>query len=133
MGAIGAGIVLLIGIGKDDTVVDAALLAEKCTALRIFPDDTGAMNRSIVDTKGSILAISQFTLYADMSRGRRPGLSKAMAPAEAEKLYEIVIELLKKSQLPVTTGVFGADMRVKLTNEGPVTLILESRNGQMVR
>lgn len=127
-GEIGKGFLILFGVTHADTVNDAVFLAEKCLNLRIFEDADGKMNLSLNDIKGDILVISQFTLYADARKGRRPSFTDAAVPAHAIPLYEKFICELRKSGLKVETGVFGAEMSVKLCNQGPVTIMLESSN-----
>ncbi len=124
---IGVGLVVLLGVGKDDADSDAEYLAEKVAHLRILDDDAGQMNRSVLDTAGQVLVVSQFTLYGDARRGRRPGWSDAAPPEEARRLYEQFVNALRGAGVPVETGVFRATMRVALVNEGPVTLLLDSR------
>lgn len=119
------GILLLIGIGKGDEVLDLPQLAQKVVDLRIFEDQAGKMNRSLRDVEGEILAVSQFTLYGDTKKGRRPSFSKAASPQEAKPLFDAFITALKAKGAPVKTGVFGARMEVELVNDGPVTFILE--------
>lgn len=126
IGRIGPGLVLLVGMGHNDTEEQARYLAEKCLNLRIFEDDAGKMNRSVMDVGGEILAISQFTLYGDTRKGRRPGFSDAAPPEMAEPLYERFVELLRPGGIKVETGRFGARMSVRIHNDGPVTLILEA-------
>ena len=127
VGAIGPGLCLLLGIGKDDAERDADLLAEKLLKLRIFDDEQGKMNRSIVDCGGAILVVSQFTLYGDWRKGNRPSFSE-VAPAEtAERLYRYFVERLRSRGVQVATGEFQARMEVTLANDGPVTFVLESR------
>jgi len=123
--SIDKGIVLLIGIGKGDEVLDLLRLAQKVVELRIFEDQAGKMNRSLRDVEGEILAVSQFTLYGDTKKGRRPSFSKAASPQEAKPLFDAFISALKAKGVPVKTGVFGARMEVELVNDGPVTFILE--------
>ncbi len=123
--SIDKGIVLLIGIGKGDEVLDLPQLAQKVVELRIFEDQAGKMNRSLRDVEGEILAVSQFTLYGDTKKGRRPSFSKAASPQEAKPLFDAFITALKAKGVPVKTGVFGARMEVELVNDGPVTFILE--------
>lgn len=123
--SIDKGIVLLIGIGKGDEVLDLPRLAQKVVDLRIFEDQAGKMNRSLRDVEGEILAVSQFTLYGDTKKGRRPSFSKAASPQEAKPLFDAFITALKAKGVPVKTGVFGARMEVELVNDGPVTFILE--------
>ncbi len=128
VGQIGPGILLLIGIAPTDTQALAQKLCDKLLKLRVFQDDQGAMNRSILDEHGQILAISQFTLYADTSHGNRPGFSHAAPPSQAEPIYDFVCEYLtqKLGADAVATGRFGADMKVSLLNDGPVTILLEA-------
>ena len=126
-GAIEGGFLILLGIHRDDTEGDMAYLAGKILGLRIFSDQNGKMNRSIVDVGGSILLVSQFTLYGDTRKGRRPGFDRAARPEKAAPLYEQMIARLEES-VPVATGVFGAKMTVTLTNDGPVTLIIDSND-----
>ncbi len=132
IGKIGAGLVILLGITEGDTEKDIATLAEKSLNLRIFEDDNGKMNLSLLDVKGSILLISQFTLYSDSKKGRRPSFINAAKPDIAIPLYEKFICELRKSGVNVQTGEFGAMMNVSLTNNGPVTIMLESQNGKVV-
>ncbi len=123
----GTGLVVLLGVEEGDLDKDSAYLAQKTADLRIFADNEGKMNLSIKDAGGSVLVISQFTLIADWRKGRRPGFSRAAAPAEGERLYEHYVQQLRSAGLHVETGSFGADMAVALVNDGPVTLLLESR------
>jgi len=123
--SIDKGIVLLIGIGKGDEALDLPQLAQKVVELRIFEDQAGKMNRSLRDVEGEILVVSQFTLYGDTKKGRRPSFSKAASPQEAKPLFDAFISALKAKGVPVKTGVFGAMMEVELVNDGPVTFILE--------
>lgn len=125
-GAILRGLVLLVGVGVGDTEQDAAYLAEKIANLRIFEDETGKMNLSVKEMGGDILSISQFTLYGDVRKGRRPNFMQAAQPELARRLYERFNERLIDSGLTVATGVFGAMMEVELTNDGPVTILLDS-------
>jgi D-tyrosyl-tRNA(Tyr) deacylase len=127
---IGAGLVVLLGVGEGDAEADADLLAEKIANLRIFSNAAGKFDHSLLDTKGSALVISQFTLYADAAGGRRPDFTGAAKPAEAKRLYEYFIEALRRKGAPVRTGVFAADMEVEILNDGPVTIWLDSRAGQ---
>lgn len=123
---IGAGLLVLLGVGKEDTSGTAARLAEKTAQLRIFNDAQGKMNISLLDSGGAALVVSQFTLYADTSRGRRPAFGSAAAPAEAKQLYEEYIRCLQTAGVRVETGVFQAHMEVELVNDGPVTILLDS-------
>lgn len=125
VGSVEKGLMLLVGITHEDTEKEAEYLAEKIAGLRIFEDDEGKMNLSIKDIGGDILSVSQFTLYGDCSKGKRPSFITAARPETAEPLYERFNEILRGKGLTVETGKFGADMDVELTNWGPVTLILE--------
>lgn len=127
VGRIGPGLVILLGVGKTDTEEDADLLVDKVIHLRVFPDDAGQMNRSALDVGGGLLVISQFTLMGDARRGRRPSYVEAAAPEEAERLYNHFVERLRPSGLEVATGVFRAMMDVALVNQGPVTILLDSK------
>lgn len=127
VGKIGIGLLLLIGIAETDTETDLQFVANKCSELRIFQDNEGKMNRSILDVGGEILAISQFTLLGDTRKGRRPSFIKAAKPEKAEKYYNIFNQMLINKGLHVETGIFGAMMDVDLRNTGPVTLIVESK------
>ena len=126
VGAIGDGLLVLLGVGRGDAEADATDLAEKVANLRIFADAEGKMNRSLLDTGGAALVVSQFTLYGDCRRGRRPGYSDAAPPEEANRLYEHFCARLRATGTTVATGVFRADMDVHLVNHGPVTLLLDS-------
>jgi len=125
-GEIGAGLMILLGVGREDTSAVAATLAEKCANLRIFEDEQGKMNRSLLDVKGSALVVSQFTLYGDARGQRRPSFIAAAPPELAKALYEEFCEALRKLGVTVTTGIFQAMMSVELVNEGPVTILLDS-------
>lgn len=125
-GKIGTGFLILLGITHTDTEKDVAFLVDKCANLRAFEDTEGKMNLSLLDIKGSMLIISQFTLYADARKGRRPSFTDAARPEQAIPLYEKFIAEARKTGLVVETGVFGADMKVSLCNSGPVTIMLES-------
>jgi D-tyrosyl-tRNA(Tyr) deacylase len=127
VGAIGPGLVVFLGVGRGDLEADAAYLAAKIAGLRVFEDQAGLMNLSLKDCNGEILAISQFTLYADCRKGRRPGFSEAALPAEAEKLYDHFCVLLRNEGLQLATGRFQAEMRIIVDNDGPVTILLDSR------
>jgi D-tyrosyl-tRNA(Tyr) deacylase len=125
VGDIGRGLLILLGITHDDTPERAAWLAEKIAGLRIFGDDEGKMNRDVTEAGGGALIVSQFTLYGDCRKGRRPSFIDAAPPAIAVPLYEAFIHAVKAQGVPVATGQFGADMQVELVNDGPVTLIVE--------
>ncbi len=125
-GEIGAGLLVLLGIAKYDTRADAEYLADKVIGLRIFADEAGKMNRSVAETGGALLVVSQFTLYGDCRKGRRPGFDLAAPPDLARSLYEYFVEACRKRGVPVETGIFQASMAVELTNEGPVTIIIDS-------
>jgi len=127
-GQIGRGALLLVGVGKDDTERDADYLAEKIAHLRIFSDTAGKMNLSLLDVGGAALVVSQFTLYGDCRKGRRPGFDAAAPPELANKLYEYLAAKIRLMGVRVETGVFQASMAVKLVNDGPVTFVLESRS-----
>jgi len=129
VGRIGPGLVVLLGVGQDDSETDADYLADKVVNLRIFSDDAGHMNRSVLDTGGEILVVSQFTLYGDARKGRRPGFTEAASPEEADRLYQLFVLRARQSGLRVETGVFRAMMDVALVNQGPVTILLDSRKG----
>lgn len=130
IGSIGKGLVILFGAGRGDTEKDVDYLAGKCANLRIFEDADGKMNLSLLDIGGEALVISQFTLYGDCRKGRRPGFSEAADPAEAEAFYEqFLVKLAQTGIKNVQHGQFGADMKVKIFNDGPVTFMLESKGG----
>jgi len=124
---IGAGILVLLGVEKEDTAEDAAALARRIVELRIFEDEAGKMNRSIGESGGQILAVSQFTLLGDCRRGRRPSFDPAAPPDIAKPLYELFVKEIEALGIPVSTGLFQAMMEIELTNQGPVTFILDSR------
>lgn len=126
-GEIAAGLVVLLGIARDDTEHDAQYLLEKIVALRIFDDAAGRMNLSVAETNGALLVVSQFTLYGDARRGRRPSWSEAAAPEMAEPLYEFFVNEARKMSVRVETGSFRRMMEVGLVNDGPVTILLDSR------
>ncbi|MBN1308407.1 MAG: D-tyrosyl-tRNA(Tyr) deacylase [Chitinispirillaceae bacterium] len=128
-GSIGRGVLLLVGIHANDTEAEAAFLADKCADLRIFPDENGKMNCSLVDIAGAALVVSQFTLLGDCGKGRRPSFIAAAPPEKGDALYRHFVERLKMRVANVQTGVFGAMMQVELINDGPVTMILERKHG----
>jgi D-aminoacyl-tRNA deacylase len=127
VGRIGRGLLVLLGVGQGDTESDGDLLADKVLHLRIFADEAGHMNRSVLETAGEVLVVSQFTLYGDARKGRRPSFIDAAAPEEANRLYGLFVARLRASGLRVEQGVFRAMMDVSLVNHGPVTLLLDSR------
>ena len=127
VGEIGKGLVVLLGIARDDTKLDAAYLAEKIAALRIFDDEAGKMNVSVKDTHGGLLIVSQFTLYGDVRRGLRPSWLDAAAPEVAEPLYDFFVRQARAFVSDVATGSFRAMMQLELVNDGPVTILLDSR------
>ncbi|MGD0298583.1 MAG: D-aminoacyl-tRNA deacylase [Bryobacteraceae bacterium] len=130
VGAIRTGLVALVGVTSTDTPKDAEYLADKIVQLRIFPDEVRRMNRSLIDVRGELLVISQFTLYGDCSKGRRPSFDQAAPPEQAKALYEYFVQRLRLSNTLVETGVFQAEMEVYLVNDGPVTFVLDSnKNG----
>ncbi len=126
VGEIGAGYLVLLGITHGDGAAEAVLLARKVAGLRVFEDEDGKMNLSIVETRGQILVVSQFTLYGDTRKGRRPSFINAARPEQAEPLYQHFCNLLSEQGIPVATGIFGAHMAVELVNDGPVTIILDT-------
>jgi D-tyrosyl-tRNA(Tyr) deacylase len=126
VGAIGRGLLVLLGVAREDTPRDADYLAEKIVGLRVFPDEEGKMNRSVREVGGAILVVSQFTLYGDTRKGRRPSFDRAAPPEQARSLYEYFVQALRARGIAVETGVFQAMMQVHLVNEGPVTLLCES-------
>ena len=126
-GSIAAGLLVLVAVAKGDTTGDADYLVEKVLGLRIFPDQDGKMNRSVVEVGGGLLVVSNFTLYGDCGKGRRPSFDLAAGPEQARSLYDYFVERLRGSTVPVETGVFQAAMEVHLVNDGPVTLLCESR------
>ena len=125
-GEIDSGLVILLGVAQGDTESDADFLADRIAGFRIFNDDQGKMNRSILDVNGSALVISQFTLAGDWRKGRRPSFTSAAPPEEGERLYEYFCDQLRKLEVPVKTGEFGAMMKVSLINDGPVTFVMDS-------
>ena len=127
-GKINKGLLILVGIGQDDHTEDIQWLTQKITNLRIFSDNEGKMNLSILDIKGEILLVSQFTLYASTKKGNRPSFIQSAPPTIAIPLYEQFIQSLKETGIAIQTGQFGADMKISLTNDGPVTIIIDSKN-----
>lgn len=125
-GRIGQGFMVLLGVGEDDGDAEAKAVAAKIAKLRVFVDDAGKMNRSLADVGGSVLVISQFTLYADVAGGNRPSFIRAARPEPAVRLYELFCDELRAGGIPVEKGVFGAHMDVSLVNDGPVTIIVDS-------
>ncbi|HSH24134.1 MAG TPA: D-aminoacyl-tRNA deacylase [Massilibacterium sp.] len=127
VGQIEKGLMILVGVTHEDTVEDAKYLADKAVNLRIFEDESGKMNHSLKDIQGQILSVSQFTLYGDCKKGRRPNFMAAAKQDTAEKIYEAFNEAIRAQGIPVETGRFGAMMDISFTNDGPVTLIVESK------
>ena len=127
VGKINKGFNVLLGISKEDTVEDLKYIKDKIVSLRVFEDENNKMNLSLKDVEGELLLISQFTLYGDCRKGRRPNFMAAQSGEEAKKLYETFVKLCKEEGLKVETGIFGADMKVSIENDGPVTLLLESK------
>jgi D-aminoacyl-tRNA deacylase len=125
-GEIGLGLLVLLGVGQEDTENDATYVAEKVVGLRIFEDSDGKMNRSVLDVSGSVLVVSQFTLYGDVRRGKRPSFDAAAPPGEARRLYEFFVDRIRAAGLRCETGRFQEMMQVELVNEGPVTILLDS-------
>ena len=132
VGAIATGLLVLVGIDSSDTAADATAAAGKGAGLRVFADEAGHMNLSVIDVDGSVLVVSQFTLLGDTRKGRRPSFTRAAAPEIAEPLIDQFVELLRAHDLTVETGEFGAMMQVCLVNDGPVTILLEIRDGKLV-
>jgi len=131
VGSIGRGLVLLVGIEPDDTTTDVERAVEKVAALRIFPDDQGLMNRSLVDIEGSAMVVSQFTLLGNVRKGRRPSFTGAAAPEIAAPLVDHFAAMMREAGIPTETGVFGAPMLLELVNEGPVTIVMDVRDGRV--
>jgi D-tyrosyl-tRNA(Tyr) deacylase len=131
VGRIGAGLVVLVGISPTDSADDVAVLSAKLAALRIFRDEYGKMNRSVVDIAGEVLVISQFTLLADVRKGRRPSFAGAGDPELAEPLVGELADRLRNAGVPVRTGTFGAEMQVALINDGPVTIVIDVEGGKI--
>ena len=127
------GLVVLVAVGRDDTDADADYIVEKTVHLRVFPDDEGRFDRSVEDVGGSLLVVSQFTLYGDVRKGRRPSFTEAAPPAEAEERFAALMERFRATGIPVETGQFQAMMDVALVNDGPVTLILDSADRRRPR
>ena len=128
-GEIGLGLLVLLGVGHPDTEADVDYLAEKIAGLRVFEDEDGKMNRSVRDVSGSVLAVSQFTLYGDVRRGKRPSFDDAAPREQARRLYELFVERIRAAGLRCETGCFQEMMQVELVNEGPVTILLDSKKG----
>jgi len=126
IGQVGRGLLVYLGVGKEDTPADAEFMADKLVNLRIFADEAGKMNRSVIEIGGGVLLVSNFTLHGDCRKGRRPSFDAAAEPALAEALYEKVISLIGLSDVPVATGSFGAYMHVRSINDGPVTFLVDS-------
>jgi D-tyrosyl-tRNA(Tyr) deacylase len=126
-GRIGQGLLVFVGVGPDDTRKDIDFIADKIANLRVFEDDGGRMNRSVLDVGGAILLISQFTLFADCRKGRRPDFTAAAPAAFAQAVYNDLIDAVRQNGVPVQTGVFAADMQIEALNDGPVTLLLDSQ------
>lgn len=129
LGAIGRGLCVLLGVGTADTEADAEALSRKIVALRVFEDEAGRFAHSLTDVGGSLLVVSQFTLYADTTKGRRPSFTAAAPPERAEALYERFVEYVRGERVPVATGRFRARMALALVNDGPVTLVLDTAGG----
>jgi D-aminoacyl-tRNA deacylase len=127
VGSISHGFLILFGVGKEDTSMDADWLVEKICKLRVFEDETGKMNKDIIEVEGEILVVSQFTLYGDCKKGSRPGFIDAALPEEANKFYEYFVEKIREKNIKIETGEFSAHMDVSLVNDGPVTLIINSK------
>ena len=125
-GSIRTGLLVFLGISRTDTIEDARYLTEKLLGLRIFPDEDGKMNRNVQEAGGSLLIVSQFTLYGDCRKGRRPSFDQAAPPDQAQDLYNYFVESAKRGPVPVETGVFQAMMQVHLVNDGPVTILIDS-------
>ena len=126
VGSIGTGLVILAGMAKSDTESEVDHLADKVLGLRIFPDSEGKMNRTVVEAGGSLLVVSQFTLYGDCRKGRRPSFDQAAVPEQAQSLYNYFVERLRAGPVPVATGIFQAAMEVHLVNQGPVTILMDT-------
>lgn len=133
VGRIGKGFVILLGVGQDDTLEDLDYLVDKVVNLRVFPDGEGKMNLSLLDVGGEALVVSQFTLYADCRKGRRPSFTEAAPPEKGKEMYELFVSKLKEKGIKVETGEFGAMMLVKIFNDGPVTIMLDSEDRRRPR
>jgi D-tyrosyl-tRNA(Tyr) deacylase len=129
VGSVGSGLVVLVGVGREDDAKDAAALADKVVGLRIFEDDAGKMNRSVQEIGGGILAVSQFTLFGDVRKGRRPSFGEAMEPEQAKALFNAFCETCRSRGVAVETGRFREHMVVELSNDGPVTILIDSKRG----
>ncbi len=127
VGKIGAGLLVLLGVANDDALADVEYLAAKIVGLRVFEDDNAKMNRSVVEIGGSVLAVSQFTLYGDVRKGKRPSFDEAAPPQLANELYELFVRKVREANVPCETGRFQAMMQVELVNDGPVTILLDSK------
>ena len=125
-GEIGTGFLILLGVAPEDTEAEARYLAGKCVGLRVFPDDEGRMNRELADVGGSLLVVSQFTLYGDCRKGKRPNFMGAAKGEQANRLYEYFVDCCRDFGVTVQTGAFGADMKVELLNDGPVTILMDT-------
>ena len=130
IGSIRSGLLVLIGISRQDTPAEADYMLDKLLGLRIFPDENGKMNRNVVESGGALLLVSQFTLYGDCRKGRRPSFDRAAPPEQAQPLYEYLVKLAHSKSVPVQTGIFQATMEVHLINDGPVTILLDSDDRQ---
>ncbi|MGD0774424.1 MAG: D-aminoacyl-tRNA deacylase [Candidatus Solibacter sp.] len=128
VGSIRTGLVILAGMARNDTESEVDCLSDKVLGLRVFPDSEGKMNRNVVDAGGSLLVVSQFTLYGDCRKGRRPSFDQAAAPEQAQALYNYLVEKLRRGPVPVETGVFQAMMEVHLVNQGPVTILMDTKD-----
>jgi D-aminoacyl-tRNA deacylase len=127
-GSIRTGLLVLIGISRSDTMADANYLVDKLMGLRVFPDSEGKMNRNVQEAGGGLLLISQFTLYGDCRRGRRPSFDQAAPPEQAQELYNYFVGRAREGPVPVETGIFQASMKVHLVNDGPVTILMDSQD-----
>ncbi len=131
VGRIGVGLLVLVGVAREDAEAEVVVLVDKLLGLRIFPDDAGRMNRSVVDVDGGVLVVSQFTLLGDVRRGRRPSFTAAAHPDHAEPLVAMIAEQIARRDVEVATGMFGAMMDVELLNSGPVTLVIDVTGGSV--